>query len=83
MLIALLVTGIATLLLLGLGVMRWLMARNVEGVVEELSETALPLLPEGHRPPPGLSPLSPSERFLTAEAERGLRDLEEFLLDAA
>ena len=38
-------------------------------------------LPEGHRPPPGLGPLSPSERFLTEEAARGLRELQVFLLD--
>ena len=38
-------------------------------------------LPEGHRPPPGLGPLSPSERFLTTEAARGLRELQVFLLD--
>ncbi len=40
-----------------------------------------PGLPEGHRPPPGLGPLSPSERFLTAEAKRGLRELQVFLLE--
>ena len=40
-------------------------------------------LPEGHRPPPGLGPLSPSERFLTSEASRGIRDLERWLVDAA
>ncbi len=40
-----------------------------------------PLLPEGHRPPPGLTPLSPSERFLTQEAHRGLRELQLFLVD--
>jgi len=40
-----------------------------------------PVLPEGHRPPPGLGPLSPSERFLRQEAARGLRDLQLFLLD--
>jgi len=44
---------------------------------------ALRLLPEGHRPPAGLGPLSPSERFLTAEAARGLRDLQLFLVDRA
>lgn len=38
-------------------------------------------LPEGHRPPPGLGPLSPSERFLTCEAARGLRELQLFLVD--
>ncbi|MDP9496748.1 MAG: hypothetical protein M3P46_03635 [Actinomycetota bacterium] len=41
----------------------------------------LPLLPEGHRPPPGLGPLSPSERFLTQEYSRGLRDLQMYLVD--
>lgn len=40
-----------------------------------------PVLPEGHRPPPGLGPLSPSERFLTQEARRGLRELQLFLVD--
>ncbi len=38
-------------------------------------------LPHVHRPPPGLGPHSPSERFLTQEAARGLRDLQLFLLD--
>ena len=47
------------------------------------SRRCLPLLPEGHRPPPGLGPLSPSERFLTSEAARGLRELQLFLLDQA
>lgn len=40
------------------------------------------LLPEGHRPPPGLGPLSPSKRFLTQEAARGLRELQLYLLDS-
>lgn len=40
-----------------------------------------PFLPEGHRPPPGLGPLSPSERFLTAESARGVRELQLFLVD--
>ena len=39
------------------------------------------LLPEGHRPPTGLAPLSPSERFLTQEYTRGLRDLQMYLVD--
>ncbi len=43
----------------------------------------LRLLPEGHRPPPGLGPISPSERFLTQEAARGLRELQVFLVDRA
>lgn len=40
-------------------------------------------LPEGHRPPAGLGPLSPSERFLSGEAARGIRALQLFLLDQA
>ena len=40
-----------------------------------------PVLPEGHRPPAGLGPLSPSERFLSSEATRGLRDLQLYLLE--
>ena len=39
------------------------------------------LLPEGHRPPPGLGPISPSERYLTAESRRGMRELQLFLAD--
>lgn len=39
------------------------------------------LLPPGHRPPPGLGPLSPSERFLRTEAARGLRELQMFLFE--
>ena len=46
-----------------------------------LARRARPLLPEGHRPPPGLGPLSPSERFLRQESARGLRELQLFLLD--
>ena len=41
------------------------------------------LLPEGHRPPPGLGPISPSERYLTAESRRGMRELQLFLADQA
>ena len=40
-----------------------------------------PALPAGHQPPAGLGPLSPSERFLTQEAARGIRDLQLFLVD--
>lgn len=40
-----------------------------------------PSLPEGHRPPAGLGPLSPSERFLQSESARGLRELQLFLLE--
>ena len=32
-----------------------------------------PLLPEGHRPPPGLGPISPSQRAISAELDSGLR----------
>ena len=42
-----------------------------------------PSLPPGHRPPPGLGPLSPSERFLSSEAARGLRELQQFLAERA
>ncbi len=77
-----------TAILLGVVAIRWLAGRSL---AEDLSaEDSLPpganrmqLLPEGHQPPPGLSPLSPSERFLSAEATRGLADLERYLLDAA
>jgi hypothetical protein len=74
-------------LLLGLAAARWWAARAVEPDLglEPDDDTAYPdhRLPFGHRPPPGLSPLSPSERFLAAEATRGLRDLQMFLLDVA
>lgn len=50
----------------------WLRAPRVSRV---------PLLPEGHRPPAGLGPLSPSERFLSQEYARGLRDLQMYLVD--
>jgi hypothetical protein len=76
-----------TFVLLGLATARWLAARTVqEDVGPELDEVEADrhqLLPAGHEPPPGLSPLSPSERFLAAEATRGLKDLEKYLLDAA
>ena len=41
----------------------------------------VPTLPEGHRPPDGLGPISPSERFLQSESARGLRELQLFLLE--
>ncbi len=40
-------------------------------------------LPEGHQPPDGLGPISSSERSLSAESARGLRDLQLFLFDPA
>jgi hypothetical protein len=87
MAVALLVTaGAAVLvvcLLLGLGTLRWCAARNVEGALAALDDSELPPLPVGHRPPPGLGPISPSERTLAAETERGLRDLQAYLLDSA
>ena len=66
------------------GIRSWL-ARNLAedlGVEDGLRPGAdrRELLPEGHQPPPGLSP---SERFLSAEANRGLAALEQYLLDAA
>ena len=83
MVIAVIVAGVATVLLLcAAGTLRWLAARRLEGVLDDLDD-ALPPLPEGHRPPPGLGPISPSERSVSAEVERGLRDLQMFLLDAA
>ena len=45
------------------------------------ARNAKPLLPEGHRPPSGLGPLSPSERFLREETTRGLRALQVWLID--
>jgi hypothetical protein len=41
------------------------------------------LLPEGHRPPAGLGPLSPSERFLRTESARGITALQLWLIDQA
>jgi hypothetical protein len=82
MVIALLATAVAAFLLLVVAAVRWHAARNVDGVLDDLDD-GLPRLPEGHRPPPGLGPISPSPRTLAAEAERGLRDLQLFLLDAA
>jgi hypothetical protein len=83
MLIALLVLGTSLLLLVGLAAVRWWAARRLEDVLTDAHEDARPQLPEGHRPPPGLGPISPSERTLAAEVERGLRDLQAYLLDAA
>jgi hypothetical protein len=40
-------------------------------------------LPPGHRPPAGLGPLSPSERFLRTESARGITALQLWLLDQA
>ena len=42
---------------------------------------ASPLLPEGHRPPGGLGPISPSERSLRGESARGVREIQVFLLE--
>jgi hypothetical protein len=65
-------------------VARWVAARAVEpDLGPSVDDEPARDLPAGHRPPPGLSPLSPSERFLAAEASRGLRELQLFLLDAA
>ena len=69
---------------LGTAALRWWATRAIEDeTVDDVVTDRLALLPEGHRPPPGLSPLSPSERFLAAEATRGLRELQAFLTDAA
>ena len=48
-----------------------------------VARRALPLLPEGHRPPAALGPLSPSERFLTTEAARGIAALQQWLREQA
>jgi hypothetical protein len=71
MLIALLVTGTCTFLLLGLAVIHWVSARNVEGVAQEIMDEL------------DQAPIRISERTLAAEVERGLKDLQAFLLDAA
>lgn len=67
-----------------------LRARASHGVKDEPArrdvrsrQPRLRLLPEGHRPPPGLGPLSPSERFLKQEAARGMRELQVFLDERA
>lgn len=89
MVVVVTVLGALVLLLLalaGVTTARWLAARNVEDpdlVGEDCAQDRSSLLPEGHRPPPGLSPLSPSERFLAAEASRGLAALQRYLADAA
>ena len=78
--------GLLGALLIGVAAARWWATRAIEdgpGAADDTVTDRLQLLPEGHRPPAGLSPLSPSERFLAAEASRGLRDLQLFLLDAA
>lgn len=80
------VMGVILAALVALGAARWFAARAVEDdpfAAEDPLEDRRQLLPEGHQPPPGLSPLSPSERFLSAEASRGLRDLEKYLIEAA
>jgi len=85
MTIALIISSaIGTAVLVCVAVLRWCAARNVENLLDEI-EAALPApaLPAGHRPPPGLGPISPSERALAAEIEAGLRDLQLYLLDAA
>ncbi len=63
-----------------LRVLQWHAAR-AQGRPPRGRVPRLRTLPEGHRPPPGLGPLSPSERFLTCEAARGLRELQLFLVD--
>jgi hypothetical protein len=70
--------GAGAILLLAVRVLHW--RTNRPGLAVPASP---PGLPEGHQPPPGLSPLSPSERFLTSEVARGLRDLQLFLHEAA
>lgn len=78
---------VVLVLLLGVATLRWCATNALEVDLGLPTDDAVTdrhlLLPEGHQPPPGLSPLSPSERFLAAEALRGLRDLEDYLIDAA
>ncbi|MGB8652023.1 MAG: hypothetical protein WCD35_15325 [Mycobacteriales bacterium] len=75
--------GVAVLLLASLAMARWSAARALDVDLGNLSDLPVAALPEGHRPPPGLMPISPSERSLALEITRGLRALELFLLDAA
>ena len=56
-------------------------ARRRREAFRERPRPSLPPLPPGHRPPAGLGPLSPSERFLTTEAARGVRELQHFLFE--
>jgi hypothetical protein len=57
-------------------------ARAWQGVrARRRRSDALPALPLGHRPPAGLGPLSPSERFLSSESARGIRALQVWLID--
>ncbi len=80
------VLGSLSVVLGTLAALRWWAARAVEDPScdgDDLVTDRLELLPEGHRPPPGLSPLSPSECFLAAEASRGLLELQEWLGSAA
>ena len=75
---------VLSVVLLSVLILRWWATRAIEDeTVDDVVSDRLQLLPEGHRPPPGLSPLSPSERFLAAEASRGLRELQAWLTDAA
>ncbi len=80
------------LVVLGVAVARFWAAQALEDPALDADDTLdtlapgstrLALLPEGHQPPPGLSPLSPSERFLAAESARGLRALQDYLAQAA
>ncbi len=71
-------------LLLGTAALRWWATRAIEDEsIDDVVTDRLTLLQAGHQPPPGLSPLSPSERFLAAEATRGMQELQAFLTDAA
>ena len=83
MLLMVIVLASAVVLLLGLASARWWATRALEDVLQDSHEDAGSGLPAGHRPPAGLSPLSPSERFLSQEATRGLRELQEYLASAA
>ncbi len=92
MIVVVALLGLALLLWAGMRLMTWQAARLGAPVPDGRRQPgrghpgrrpapSLPSLPAGHRPPPGLGPLSPSERFLSTEAARGLRELQQFLAE--
>ena len=94
MIVVVALLGLALLLWAGMRLLTWQAARlgasvpdgrrqPGRGTIGRRSTAGLPSLPPGHRPPPGLGPLSPSERFLATEAARGLRELQQFLAERA
>ncbi len=93
MIVVVALLGLALLLWSGMRLMTWQAARLGASVPHGRRQlgrgttgrrpTAGLAMPPGHRPPPGLGPLSPSERFLSTEAARGLRELQQFLAERA